>query len=98
VIGVVVPGAIAGIVTGIMLAVARVAGETAPLIFTALGNAFAFNGLDKPIGALPLQIWHYATSPYASWQQQAWAGAFLLVFLVLIISIVVRWVSNRKRN
>jgi phosphate transport system permease protein len=97
VIGVVIPGATAGIITGIMLAVARIAGETAPLIFTALGNAFGFSGLDKPIGALPLQIWHYATSPYVDWQKQAWAGAFLLVFLVLIISIIVRWVSNRKR-
>jgi phosphate transport system permease protein len=95
-IGVVVPGAITGIVTGIMLAVARIAGETAPLIFTALGNAFGFDGLDKPIGALPLQIWRYAMSAYPDWQQQAWAGAFLLILLVLIISILVRWISRPK--
>jgi phosphate transport system permease protein len=97
VMSVVVPGAIAGIVTGIMLGVARAAGETAPLIFTALGNAFGFDGLDKPIGALPLQIWRYAMSPYPDWHQQAWAAAFLLVFIVLLISVVVRWVSRRKR-
>jgi phosphate transport system permease protein len=98
VMAVVVPGAMAGIITGIMLAIARIAGETAPLIFTALGNAFGFAGLDKPIGALPLQIWHFATSPYIDLQKQAWAGAFVLVFLVLIISIIVRWISNRRRG
>ena len=97
VIGVVIPGAMTGIVTGIMLAVARIAGETAPLLFTALGSQFGVQGLLKPIGALPLQIYHYALSPYKSEQQQAWAGAFLLVILVLGISIIVRWVSNRKR-
>jgi phosphate transport system permease protein len=97
VIGVVIPGAITGIVTGIMLAVARIAGETAPLIFTAFGNYFEFDGLDKPITALPLQIYRYAISPYLDQQQQAWAGAFLLIVLILIISIVVRWISNRRR-
>ena len=97
VIGVIIPGAMTGIITGIMLAVARIAGETAPLIFTALGSQFGIQGLLKPIGALPLQIYHYALSPYKSEQQQAWAGAFLLVILVLGISILVRWVSNRKR-
>jgi phosphate transport system permease protein len=96
VMSVVVPGAMAGIITGVMLGVARIAGETAPLIFTALGNAFGFDGLDKPIGALPLQIWRYATSPYVDWHHQAWAAAFLLVFIVLVISIVVRWMSRRK--
>jgi phosphate transport system permease protein len=96
VIGVVVPGAMTGIVTGIMLSVARIAGETAPLIFTALGSQFGFQGLLKPIGALPLQIYRYATSPYPDWHQQAWAGAFLLTVLVLGISILVRWLSNRK--
>lgn len=98
VVGVVIPGAITGIVTGIMLAVARIAGETAPLIFTALGNAFGFDGLDKPIAALPLQIYRYALSAYPDQQQQAWAGAFLLVMLILIISIFVRWISNRRRS
>jgi phosphate transport system permease protein len=96
VVGVIVPGAITGIVTGIMLGVARIAGETAPLIFTALGSNFGFQGLLKPIGALPLQIYHYALSPYSDWKQQAWAGAFILVLLVLGISILVRWISRRK--
>lgn len=96
IIRVIIPGAITGIVTGIMLAVARIAGETAPLIFTALGNAFGVQGLDKPIGALPLQIYRYALSPYPDWQRQAWAGAFLLVVLVLGINILVRSISNRR--
>jgi phosphate transport system permease protein len=96
VVGVIIPGALTGIVTGIMLAVARIAGETAPLIFTALGNAFGVQGLMQPIGALPLQIYRYALSPYTDWQQQAWAAAFLLVIMVLGINVVVRWVSSRK--
>ena len=96
ILGVIMPGAMTGIITGVMLAVARVAGETAPLIFTALGNAFGVQGLTQPIGALPLQIYRYALSPYLDWQQQAWAAAFLLVILVLGINIIVRWVSSRK--
>jgi phosphate transport system permease protein len=95
-LGVIVPGAVTGIVTGIMLAVARIAGETAPLIFTALGSAFGVQGLGEPIGALPLQIYRYALSPYADWQKQAWAAAFLLIILVLGINIIVRLVSSRK--
>ncbi|RJO61176.1 MAG: phosphate ABC transporter permease PstA [Dehalococcoidia bacterium] len=96
VVSVVIPGALAGIVTGIMLGVARIAGETAPLMFTAFGNSFGYDGLGNPIGALPLQIYRYAISPYENWKQQAWAGAFLLVMLVLIISIVVRWLSRKR--
>ena len=96
VIGVVIPGALTGIVTGVMLSIARIAGETAPLLLTALGSNFGFQGLTKPIGALPLQIYHYALSPYSDWQQQAWAGAFLLILLVHGISIIVRWISGRR--
>jgi len=96
VLGVIVPGAMTGIITGIMLGVARIAGETAPLMFTALGSTFGVQGLTKPIGALPLQIYRYASSAYPDWRQQAWAGAFVLILLVLCISIVVRWISNRK--
>ncbi len=95
ILSIVIPGARAGITTGIMLAVARIAGETAPLIFTALGNRFGFAGLDQPIGALPLQIWRYAISPYLSWHQQAWAAAFLLIIMVLILSIVARALTTR---
>jgi phosphate transport system permease protein len=97
VVSVIIPGALTGITTGIMLAVARIAGETAPLIFTALGSQFGVQSLLKPIGALPLQIYHYALSPYRDQQEQAWAGAFLLILLVLGISILVRRLSNRKR-
>jgi len=96
VVSVIVPGALTGIVTGIMLGVARIAGETAPLLFTAFGSYFGYKGLNQPIGALPLQIYKYALSPYKDWQQQAWAGAFLLILMVLVISIVVRWISRRK--
>ena len=68
----------AGIVTGVMLAVARVAGETAPLLFTAFGNRFWHQGLDQPIASLPVQIFTYAISPYDDWHRQAWAGALVL--------------------
>ena len=96
-LGVMVPAALTGIVTGIMLAVARVAGETAPLLFTAFGNYFGFDGLLKPISALPLTIYRYALSPYDDQNQLAWAGAFLLLILVLGISILVRWFSGRRQ-
>jgi phosphate transport system permease protein len=96
ILGVVIPGALTGIVTGVMLGIARIAGETAPLIFTALGNQFDFQGLLKPIAALPLTIFRYAMSAYPEQRQQAWAGAFVLVFFVLGISIVVRWVGRRR--
>jgi phosphate transport system permease protein len=98
VVSVIVPGALTGIVTGIMLGVARIAGETAPLLFTAFGSYFGYKGLNQPIGALPMQIYKYALSPDKGWQQQAWAGAFLLIMMVLVISIVVRWISRRKTH
>ncbi len=94
--GVIVPGAITGIVTGVMLGIARIAGETAPLIFTAFGSQFGVQGLLKPIGALPLTIYRYAISPYPDLHNQAWAAAFLLLMLVLGISILVRVVSRKR--
>jgi len=97
-VGVVIPGALTGIVTGVMLAVARIAGETAPLLFTALGNNFGFQGLLKPIAALPLLIYTYAISPYQDQHEKAWAAAFVLVVLVLGISVLVRWFSRRSRT
>ncbi len=97
ILSVVVPGALTGIITGIMLAMARIAGETAPLIFTALGNSFGYQGLDKPVGALSLQIWKYAISPYQDWHRQAWAAAFLLMMMIMIISVIVRWLTSRGR-
>jgi phosphate transport system permease protein len=96
-LGVVVPGAITGIVTGVMLALARIAGETAPLLFTALGNNFGFQSLLKPIAGLPLLIYSYAISPYQDQHEKAWAAAFILAVLVLVISIVVRLISRRNQ-
>ena len=93
VLRIVVPTAMGGIVTGAMLAVARAGGETAPLLFTAFGNRFWSFALDKPIAALPLQVFTYAISPYDDWRAQAWAGALVLVAMVLIISLVAAGLS-----
>jgi phosphate transport system permease protein len=87
---VVLPTARAGIVTGVMVAIARVAGETAPLLFTAFGNRFWHQGLDQPIAALPLQIFAYAIAPYDDWHRQAWAGALVLLALVFVVSLAAR--------
>ena len=90
--------ALGGIVTGVLVAVARVAGETAPLLFTALGNNFWSLNLNKPIAALPLQIFQYAISPYDEWHSQAWAGALVLIVLVLVISILARIVTRSRHG
>ncbi|NLE87487.1 MAG: phosphate ABC transporter permease PstA [Myxococcales bacterium] len=88
-----------GIATGIMLAVARVAGETAPLLFTAFGNRFWSRGLDEPVASLPVQIYTYAVSPYEEWHRQAWAAALVLVGLVLSLNILARvLVRHRVRT
>ena len=84
-----------GIITGCMLAFARVAGETAPLIFTAFGNAFWSTGLNREIAALPLQIYVYAISPYDDWHRLAWAGALVLICLIVIAVSLVRYVTSR---
>jgi phosphate transport system permease protein len=89
--------ALGGIVTGVLVAVARVAGETAPLLFTAFGNQFWSTDIRQPIAALPLQIFTYAISPYDDWHAQAWAGALVLIALVLVISLVAR-VATRARH
>lgn len=88
--------AAAGIVTGALVAVARIAGETAPLLFTVLGNQFWSTRLDEPIAALPLQIFVYAISPYDEWRAQAWAGSLVLVSLVLVISVIARYVTRAR--
>jgi phosphate transport system permease protein len=85
----------AGIVTGCMLAFARVAGETAPLLFTAFGNNFLSTSLNQPIEALPLQIFVYATSPYDEWHRLAWAGALVLIVLIIASVALVRLVVSR---
>lgn len=91
---VVVRTASKGIITGILLALARVAGETAPLLFTAFGNRFWSHDLKEPIAALPLQIFTYAISPYEDWHRQAWAGALVLILLVLAVNIGVRLLTR----
>ncbi len=87
---VVVRGSIPGITTGVILAVARVAGETAPLLFTALNNRFWQFGLFEPIASLPVQIYTYAISPFEEWHTQAWAGALILVLFVFAINLCTR--------
>lgn len=98
-LGIVVPAARGGIITGILVAVARIAGETAPLLFTAFGNPFWQLRLDQPISALPLQIFKYAISPYDDWHRQAWAASLVLITLVLVISLTARFLfRNPYRN
>jgi phosphate transport system permease protein len=80
----------AGIVTGAMVAIARIAGETAPLLFTAFGNRFWHSGLDQPVAALALQVFAYAISPFDDWHRQAWAGALVLISMVFLVSLAAR--------
>jgi phosphate transport system permease protein len=95
IISVVLPAARRGLTTGALLAVARASGETAPLLFTILGNQFMTTSLDKPIDALPLRIYQYASGPYPDQQAQAWAAAFVLVLVVFIINLLARLVLAR---
>jgi len=95
---VIVPSALTGIVTGIMLNLARVAGETAPLLFTAFGNQFWSKGINEPTASLPVMIFNYAISPYEDWHRQAWAAGFVLLMAVLLINIVARVVLQRGRR
>jgi phosphate transport system permease protein len=88
---------VSGIVTGIMLAVARVAGETAPLLFTAFNSRFWSASLDRPIASLPVQIYTYAVSPYAEWHRQAWAAALVLVGMVLLLNLLARVLARSRR-
>ena len=88
--------ALKGIVTGILLALARVAGETAPLLFTAFGNRYWNHHLSEPIAALPLQIFNYAISPYEDSHRQAWAGALVLLLMVAILDVAVRLITRER--
>jgi phosphate transport system permease protein len=92
---VVLPAALPGIMTGIVLALARVAGETAPLLFTAFNNRFWSTSLTQPISSLTVQIYAYAISPYEDWHRQAWAGALVLVLIVLACSLLARLATRR---
>jgi phosphate transport system permease protein len=94
-LSVVIPTASAGIITSIMLAFARIAGETAPLMFTAFGNMFWNIKVDQPTAALPLQIYTYALMPYEQAHQQAWTGALVLITMIMVTVIVFRWIVNR---
>jgi phosphate transport system permease protein len=93
-ISVIARTAMSGIATGVILAVARVAGETAPLLFTAFGNRFWSTSLREPIASLTVQVYTYAISPFADWQRQAWAGALVLTAIVLALELGVRWVTR----
>ncbi len=88
--------ALPGIVTGTLLAVARIAGETAPLLFTALGNEFMSTNPNAPMAALPLVVYKYATGPYPEWHQFAWAASLVLIMVVLVLSIVARIVTRQR--
>lgn len=96
IVSITLPSARAGILTGVMLAFARIAGETAPLLFTAFGNQFWNLSPSQPIAAMPLQIYTYALSPYDEWHRQAWAGALVLVLLIVGTTTLVRFVFLRR--
>jgi phosphate transport system permease protein len=95
---VVVPAALPGIITGVILALARIAGETAPLLFTSFSNRFFTTKLGEPIASLTVMIFTYAIAPYADWHRQAWAGALVLVAIVLLCSILARVATRRMER
>jgi phosphate transport system permease protein len=95
-LGVILPAAASGIATGAMLAIARVSGETAPLLFTAFGSRFFSWYLDRPIASLTVQIYNYAISPYDEWHAQAWAATMVLMTLILGINIIVRFLTRKR--
>ncbi len=90
--------ALMGVTTGVLLAIARIAGETAPLLFTALGNQFWSHKLTEPIAAMPLQIFNFAISPYDDWHRLAWAGALVLVVMMFTLSLAARSFGARKKH
>jgi phosphate transport system permease protein len=98
ILSVVLPAAMGGLLTAALLAIARASGETAPLLFTSLGNQFATTDLNKPMNALPLLIYRYAIGPYDIWHQQAWAAAFFLIMIVLVINVLARLLAGRLRG
>jgi phosphate transport system permease protein len=93
--GVMVPAALPGIMTGILVALARIAGETAPLLFTSFNNQYFSARLDQPMASLTVQVYTYAISPYDDWHRQAWAGALVLVMFVFVFSVLARTVTRR---
>ncbi len=93
---IVLPGSLGGVMTGLMLAIARVAGETAPLLFTSFSNNFGFRGLSQPTASLPVQIFNFATSHDDTWRQKAWTGALVLVLFVFILNLTTRTLLARR--
>ena len=93
---IVIASAFKGIATGILLAIARVAGETAPLLFTALGNRFWSTAIDQPIASLTVFIYDYAKAPFQDWNNQAWAAALVLIFMITLLSLVFRFVTRSR--
>lgn len=85
-----------GVITGVLLSVARIAGETAPLLFTAFGNRYWSTDLNQPIASLPVQIFTYAIAPYDDWHNQAWTGALVLVTMILLLSVLARYVTRGR--
>lgn len=98
IVSVAYPAATSGLVTGMLLAVARIAGETAPLLFTALNNQFWSRDLNAPMANLPVVIFQFALSPYQDWQQLAWTGALLITLTILLLSVLARWLVERKKS
>lgn len=94
-VSIILPTAMSGIITGVMLAFARVAGETAPLLFTAFGNQYWNWNVNQPTSALPLQIYTYAIAPFEDWHRQAWAGALVLILLIFLTTAAVRFAARR---
>jgi phosphate transport system permease protein len=94
---VMIPTSLSGIITGSLLSISRVAGETAPLLFTAFGNPFVSTNIFKPISSLPLLIFNYASSPYEEWHQLAWGASFVLVMVILILNIITKILEKKWR-
>ena len=96
ILGITLKAARAGVVTGILLAVARIAGETAPLLFTALSNQFWSSDITQPMANLPVTIFKFAMSPYENWQKLAWAGVLIITMFVLTLNVLARWITRAK--
>jgi phosphate transport system permease protein len=92
---VVLPAGLSGIVTGIILGIARIAGETAPLLFTAFGSPFMSTNIFKPVSSLPLLVFNYATSPYPEWHALAWGACFVLIVFILFLNLIAKVVTRR---
>lgn len=95
---IILKGSVSNLLTGIILAISRAAGETAPLLFTAFGNMYLSYELHKPMATLPVQIYTYAISPFKDWQRQAWAGAFVLMVLILTMNLFARYVLTKIKD